>query len=429
MLVLYNLLLTLLAPFWVPWMWWRTRRRAEGVNWRERAGDFPLEPRADGKRIWIHAVSVGEVVAGLPILRELRALLPDHEIVLSVTTSSGHQTAREQAADLVDHLIYFPIDVARFQLAAMQRVRPAVVAILETELWMNFLWAAKTFRARTLLVNGRLSDRGYRGARRVGFFYRALLRDLDRCLMQSETDAERIRSLGAQDVVVLGNAKFDQAVEGLAADPADWRQKLGIPTGEPVLVVGSTRGEEEEAFVAEALRDLPVAIVWAPRHLERADALADLLARERGGVARRSLGEGGSTVLLDTYGELSSVYSIADLVIIGGGFANHGGQNLIQPLAHGVPVLHGPHMQNFRASAEAAQTAGATEVASTPRELREAVQRLLNDPSRRERMGAAGKALVRAGAGAGRRYAEAIQAAATDYHAEERVRRKRKPKG
>ena len=197
MFVLYNILLTLFSPVWVIWMWLRTRARKEQPNWAERTGNYDLKPDKSKARAWIHAVSVGEVIAVMPILAELRAKAPDCEIVLSVTTSSGHQTAREKAQGLYDLLVYFPIDVARFQLAAMQRVQPRVVAIMETELWFNFLWAAKVFDAATLLVNGRISDRSFRRSIRARFFYRALLSRMDRCLMQTQEDADRISALGA----------------------------------------------------------------------------------------------------------------------------------------------------------------------------------------------------------------------------------------
>lgn len=414
MFVLYNLLLTLLAPLWVPWMLWRTARRKEKPNWKERQGDFGFEPRKDRHRVWVHAVSVGEVMAALPILRELGRELPDFEIVLSVTTSSGHQTAREKAADLADKIVYFPIDVARFQLAAMQRVRPAAVAIMETELWLNFLWAAKTFEAATLLVNGRISDRSFRRSKPVRFFYRALLKDVDRCLMQTEADAERIRAMGGRDVQVLGNCKFDQAAEGLDADPAEWREKLGLTPGKLTVVVGSTRGEEEEKFVLEALKlaALDAQIVHAPRHIERADALCEQVRAAFGAVAQRSKGETGAYLVLDTYGELAGAYATADIAIVGGGFANLGGQNLIQPLALGKPVLHGPHMQNFREAALAAKEAGASLVCATPQELADALALLARDADKRAEMGAKAKALVEANLGASKRYAKAIADAA-----------------
>lgn len=411
MFLVYNLLMTVLAPLWVPWMWFRSRRRKEQPNWAERQGEVPVEYRKGAKRIWMHAVSVGEVIAAMPILKELRALLPDHEIVLSVTTSSGHQTAREQAKGLFDHLTYFPLDIPRFQLRAMQRVQPQVVAVMETELWMNFLWAAKTFDAHTMLVNGRISDRSFPRSMRLRFFYRALLAQLDEALMQTDVDRERIVALGARSAEVLGNCKFDQALEGLDADPAAWRSKLGIPEGRPVVVVGSTRGEEEEDFVLEALSGIDATVVHAPRHLERVPDLARKAAGRFGAAALRSKGEAGDYLILDTYGELSSVYAVADVVVIGGGFANHGGQNLLQPLAHGKPVLHGPHMQNFRSVADAAVAAGASRVCTSPAELREALTELLDSPAERDRMGSAAQDLIERNRGASRRYAERIAAA------------------
>lgn len=414
MFLLYNLLVILLAPLWVPWMIVRARRRHEGPNWAERMGNYGhVVIEKDKPAIWVHAVSVGEVMAALPILRQTRALLPGHHIVLSVTTSSGHHTAREHAVDMYDTLVYFPIDVPRFQLSAMMRVRPDVVAVMETELWLNFLWAAKAVDAKTLLINGRISDRSFRRSRYVVFFYQSLLKYVDRALMQTEADAERIKVLGGKGVEVFGNSKFDQAVDGLDADPEWWRESLGLPEGVPVIVVGSTRGEEEETFVAGALGDLKerAAIVWAPRHLERADALEVVMKKAFGSCARRSRGERGRFVLLDTYGELAKAYSVADVVVIGGGFANLGGQNLLQPLAHGKPVVHGPYMQNFKDVTRAALGNGSSVEVDHPSQLRSVVGDLLADPERRDQMGAAGKAFVQANEGASRRYAEAIEEA------------------
>ncbi|MCW5942362.1 MAG: hypothetical protein KIS66_09030 [Fimbriimonadaceae bacterium] len=414
MFLLYNLLLTLLAPVWVPIMLVRTNRRKEAPSWAERSGDYAIKPIKGARRVWIHAVSVGEVVAALPILRELRDTMPGYEIVLSVTTSSGHQTARERANGLCDHLVYFPIDVARFQLAALSRVRPQVVAIMETELWPNFLWAARALDARIAIVNGRISDRSDRRSRPFRFFYRWVLGHVDRCLMQTETDAARIRDLGARDVVVLGNCKFDQAAEARDEDPVALRSKFGVGDGDRVIVVGSTRGEEEEAFVLAALapilKESPrLRVIHAPRHVERADALA-VHARESIGEtpARRSLGQTGRYLILDTFGELARVYAIADLAIVGGGFSNFGGQNILQPLALGVPVLHGPHMHNFRDVAAAALEAGASLACETPDALRSAVARLIHDEVERTRRGDAARALVAANLGASRRYAEAL---------------------
>jgi len=179
MIWIYNIFLSLGSLIWVPWMIWRAKRRKEGVDWKERSGDYKIKLQKGVPRLWLHAVSVGEVVAAMPILREVRTLAPDLEIVLSVTTSSGHQTARDKAEGLFDHLVYYPIDVYRFVLAGLVRVRPSVVAIMETELWMNFLDAAHNMGIKTLLVNGRISDRSFPRASKFRFFYHDLLTRMD----------------------------------------------------------------------------------------------------------------------------------------------------------------------------------------------------------------------------------------------------------
>lgn len=406
---LYNLLLTFSAPLWVPWMMWRAYQRQEKPNWKERYGDFAILPDKTKRRLWLHAVSVGEVVAAMPVLRELRRMEPESEIVLSVTTSSGHQTARERATGLYDHLVYFPIDVARFQLAGMSRVRPAVVLIMETELWMNFLWAAKTFRARTVLVNGRVSERSFKRMAPVRWFYRAMLRDLDLALMQTPEDVQRIQAMGASHAESLGNCKFDQAAEAFEESPSEVRHMLGIPESAPVVVIGSTRSDLEEDFVLDAMAQLDVAglhVVHAPRHLERSEALAEKVRSRFGEVALRSNGERGRYLVLDTYGELGKAYAIADVAVVGGGFDRLGGQNLIQPLALGIPTLHGPHMSNFRTVAEQALACGATRVCETPAELAQSLRELLGDETLRKQMGDAARELVGRNLGASQRMAE-----------------------
>lgn len=410
----YNLLLTLLSPLWLPWMLWRAWRRKEKPNWQERQGDYreSIPKKGDRPRLWVHTVSVGEFVASQPLLRELRKSLPGHEIVVSVTTSSGHQTARESEAGLYDYLVYLPIDVARFTLSAMQRVRPDALIVLETELWMNLFWAAKAFDAKTFVVNARLSDRSFPKARKLGFFYRPLLAMVDRVLAQSETDAERFRELGAANVEAAGNIKFDQALEGLE-DSTDWRRELGLDE-RPVVVIGSLRAEEFDDFADRIACDDGKQWVVAPRHLERLEEFigAVEVARFEAGctftIGSRSKGTAGDLTLLDTYGELARVYRIADVVVVGGSFRKLGGQNILQPLAQGKPVLHGPHMANFRDVAALAHRAGASIICQTAQGVREQVNALLADPDRRTQMGQAAKMLVEANRGASERMAKAI---------------------
>ncbi len=434
MILLYNFLLILTSFLWWPWMIFRARKRKELPNWSERAGDvrFP-GAGTNPKRIWLHAVSVGEVMASLPVLAELRRKLPGWEIILSVTTSSGHETARTKAAGLYDHLIYPPIDLLRFTVRAVVRAKPSALVIMETEIWYSLLWAAKELGAATILANGRISDRSFRRSRGLRFFYRHPLGLFDRLLMQTEQDKERIEALGAPKAEVFGNTKYQEAADALSVDPDHWRRELGIESSDAVIFVGSTRGEEDETPVLEGLKLISerVKVIWAPRHLERAPDLAKRIEQSLGKASFRSKGEKGDITILDTYGELSQAYCVADVVIIGGGFANLGGQNLIQPLAHGKPVIHGPHMQNFRHAAEEAGQAGATLTAASGEELAAHINSLLTDKNLRQKMGEAGAALVRKHLGAAERIASAIAEEAESawkQKEEERLRREERRK-
>lgn len=229
--------------------------------------------------------------------------------------------------------------------------------------------------------------------------------------MQTETDAERIKTIGGKDVEVFGNSKFDEALPNESDLETKWRRTLHISEGKQVVVIGSTRGEEEEEFVFEALRQVDptnIVVVHAPRHLERVEAIASAAVKVFGEVALRSKGETGNYIILDTMGELGNVYSVADVVVVGGGFANLGGQNILQPLAHGKPVIHGAHMQNFKAISAAANGCGATEIVESPTELAGALNRLLQNASERASKGEAAMAFIKANAGASDRYAQAI---------------------
>lgn len=397
---LYNVLLIVTAIFWVPWMILRTWKRKQKPSWKERGGEYNIGPTRKQGRIWIHAVSVGEVIAARPILLELKRLLPEHEFVLTCTTSTGHSVAQPLIGNLIDYLFYFPIDIPKFCMAALTRVSPSVVVIMETELWLNFLTCAKAIGCVTCLANGRISDKSFSRARFFRFFYRAVFNKVDRALMQTELDAERARFFGVRTVSVFGNSKYDEAA------PAD---AVSIKKGElPLIVVGSARGEFEEDLIIEALKGVAAHIVFAPRHIERAQDIATKAERAGWQVGFRSKNENAQFLILDTFGELAGVYKIADLAIIGGGFAPLGGQNIIQPMAAGCPAICGPHMKNFREPFEEGRNAGAIRVASTSSELRNEVELLLRDKKLREQMGNAGKKLVAKNLGAAKRYANAI---------------------
>ncbi|MEO7453319.1 MAG: glycosyltransferase N-terminal domain-containing protein [Fimbriimonadales bacterium] len=411
--LLYNVLLIASSPIWVPWMLWRASKRKEKPNWQERTGNYEIPRRQDRKRVWVHAVSVGETIAARPILDALQETLPDHEVVLTTTTSTGQSIARGLVGKLTHFVFYFPIDIFRFCVAAMTRVEPAVVVIMETELWLNFLTAAKMTNAKTCLVNGRISERSFTRARCFHWLYRAVFSKVDSAMMQTEADAERARYLGAKNVSVLGNSKYDEASE---PEAKDWPGILGLGD-EKLIVVGSARGEMEERFVIGALRGIDARIVFAPRHPERAESVLAMAQHAGFQAGLRSEGEDSSRFLvLDTLGELASLYPYAHVAVIGGGFDNLGGQNLIQPMASGAPVICGPNMKNFREPYEQGVAAGAVITATTAAELNAGILRVLSDPALRAEMSAVGKRLVEGNTGASRRYAEAITELARDFH-------------
>jgi 3-deoxy-D-manno-octulosonic-acid transferase len=396
-------------------MYFRAKKRKQPPIWKERWGDYDIPRKKDRKRIWFHAVSVGEVFAARPIIGELRELLPDHEIIMTCTTSTGHSVAEPLVGKSIDYLFYFPIEFPRCCVAAMTQVEPAVVVVMETELWLNFLWSAKLTLAKTCVANGRISEKSLSKSKWIRFIYEEIFSHVDAALMQTEADADRARKLGARETKVFGNSKYDEAI---AANAVDWS---GLGDG-PIVAVGSVRGEEEERFVIEALKGISVKIVLAPRHLERTDELEKTAKAAGFETGRRSRGEDSAPLLiLDTFGELASLYEVADVAVIGGGFADLGGQNIIQPMAAGCPVICGSHMRNFRAPFESGLARGALKVAATPEELHDVIRLLLEDDELRKSMARAGKALVSENQGASARYANEIAELARSFHASRHI--------
>lgn len=415
--LVYSFIAVIFSPVWAFWMLRRARARNTPPNWRERVGKYQFQVPSDkGRlRIWFHAVSVGEFLAAIPILRELKFINPDCWILVTVTTSSGYLTAEQknQESALFDELAYFPIDLPWMVGRALSRVRPHVAVLMETELWLNFLGEAQRRKIRTMLVNGRISDKSYAASQRILPYYRAAFRHLNWVGVQTSTDLKRVRTYGSTSASVVGNCKFDQAIQVVSESKETIQRRFGM-SERPTLVIGSTRGEIEEIFVNEALALIPLEtlrrwqIVWAPRHIERGPEIARI-GKELGlEVGIRSQDESGCFLVLDTYGELNSVYVAADLAVIGGGFDRLGGQNLIQPLALGKPVIHGPFMENFAFAVSLADAKGAAQAVDSPAALAAAIQTLLENASERERMGESAKALIAENAGASVQYAEAI---------------------
>lgn len=418
---LYNLGLLLTTPLWsvyvaqrVLWGNWRDR-------WRERFGAVPVPLPTDKPRIWIHGVSVGETLAAQPVVKLLREQLPHYELVFSTTTPTGQQIARSTLRDSVDYFIYFPLDLPFAVRRALSRVQPQVLILFETELWLNLISEQKRRGGRVIILNGRISDRTAHYGARLRALYTYMLRQVDFIGVQSPVDAARFIALGASParIEVCGNTKFDQALSAADRSPAEWRATLSLPENAPVIVVGSTRTPEEEVLVVDAyqqvLQSLPdTCLVIAPRHLERVEAIEQLL-RARGFQPRRRstlplpTNQHAQVVIVDTFGELASLYSVADVAVVGGAFAPLGGQNLFQPLAHGKPVFFGPHTHNFRDIAQLAKAAGVGFEVQTAQQLAEGILRLLHDPKLREHITQQALELVRQHQGAAARCVALVQ--------------------
>ena len=420
---------------WPIVMAYLTQRYISGKSkpgWHERWGNLPASLHATNgsqPRVWVHAVSAGEVVAAVPILRELRKLLPEHQLMLSVITPAGHEMAELQAAPCIDALFYFPIDLPWVARRVVETIQPQVFVSLESEMWPNLLHELKRAGAHTVMVNGRISESSFRRSRKIakGLFH-WMISNMDKLLMQSEMDAQRIRELGQisdpERVQVMGNSKFDQKIECLTPEQTlALRRRLNLPEEAPVFVAGSTRSLEEEKEVINAYltmrAEVPdLCLIVAPRHIERADEVAQAMLEARLTPVRyseitstTSTSTFVTTLILDTMGQLADIYAVASFAFVGNSFSpvvKGGGQNLLQPLAHGKPVLFGPYTATTRSEVVLAIDARVGFQVANGKELAETGLTLLKNPILREEISARATKLIAANKGVSRRYAEAV---------------------
>lgn len=395
---------------------WKYRKPLGSV--RERLGRLPDGVNPDHvSSIWIHAVSVGEALAVRPLVRSLRAVYTDHRLVLSTTTVTGQQVAR-QFGDELDAVFYAPFDFIPMVTRALDRIAPELLIVVDTEIWPNLLRVCRRRGVRTMLVNGRLSDRSFRGYRLVRPFMRQVLDHIDQICVQTEQWAQRFVDLGADAarVTVTGSMKFDAvSISATSArhHVADHALRLfEFAKTRPVFIAASTlRGEEEPVLRAFGrMRETApnTLLVLAPRHPDRfAEARTCAEAAGYQVHLRSDLNPGGAPeaaiVLLDTMGELGRLFQIASTVFIGGSLVPAGGHNLLEPAAFGKAIVVGPHMENFAEVTEQFVSQQAAVQVRSEAELEATLVDLMHDSVRRASLGAAALALVDAHRGATQR--------------------------
>jgi 3-deoxy-D-manno-octulosonic-acid transferase len=420
MYFIYSLLLGLAFLILLPRFLFDAFRHGKYVaGFRERLG--LLSPIENDERpiIWIHCVSVGETQAARPLVQELRQRFPAYLIVISTTTLTGQNLARKIFKDHAEKVFYFPFDWRRVARKTLKAINPAVVLLMETELWPGFLRECKAQQIPVAIVNGRLSERSFQRYRWIKSFMARVLDGISLAIMQTDSDALRLRRLGmhADKTFVSGNMKFDAGTVAVSDSlSAEFRERFKLTDDTPLILAASTHAPEE-VIIINTLRQLisrsesKPRLMIAPRHPERFSEVADLLRAAGLRWTRRTARKDRSdahaeVVLLDSIGELQSAYSLASIVFVGGSIANTGGHNILEPAAVGAAVITGPHTYNFKLVVETFVDAGAIiqihpmSDSAAIIELGNLISELLADPVLRQQLGDRARSLVAQNRGA-----------------------------
>jgi 3-deoxy-D-manno-octulosonic-acid transferase len=419
MRVLYNILFTFFFVLASPYYFFRMQRRG---NWQQgfaqrfgRFGSKFKQAITNRQRIWMHAVSVGEVGVCTQLIRALEPRLPNVKIVVSTTTTTGMEELEKRLPNHISR-IYYPVDYRRCVSHALNTVRPEAIVLVEAEIWPNFIWKARDMGIPLFLVNARLSDRSFPRYKRFGFLFRRLFRTFSAVGAQNESDAAKLRQLGCRPecIEVVGSLKFDAAKldEGRRLDVPAMLEQLGVPPTARILVAGSTHAGEEALLADQFLRlrrkfqDLFLILV--PRHFERGREVGrELEARGIKFLYRTEITHSTrcepnqvECLLVNTTGELKHFYEQASLIFIGKSLTAQGGQNPIEPGALGKAMVFGPHMQNFTEVARNFLARNGAVQVRNAEELETALSDLLGDQARREQLGQNALAVVHENQGA-----------------------------
>jgi 3-deoxy-D-manno-octulosonic-acid transferase len=397
------------------------------AGFRERLGSLAPIPNNGRPVVWIHCVSVGEAQAARPLVRAIKTRYPKHVVAISTITLTGQSLAQETFRQEADRVFYFPFDWRWVVRRTLKAINPTAVLLLETELWPGFLRECKRQQIPVAIVNGRLSEQSFRRYRLIRSFMKRVLSSISIGVMQTEYDAERFRKLGMDPArtIVSGNLKFDAGtLPATDALTQKFRERFKLGDGSLVIFAASSH-DPEEVIILNSLRQvisrsgLKLRLIIAPRHPERFSEVADLLKASGLRWARRTAppdanDQQAEVILLDSIGELHSVYSLAAIVFVGGSLAKTGGHNILEPAAVGAAVITGPHTYNFQSivgtflNANALVQLKPTSDSAAIIELADAILELLADPARRLKLGSLARSLVNENRGATERTLQSL---------------------
>ncbi len=426
MLVLYNIALFIGFLLAFPYYFMRmlmTGKYRKSLG--QKFGIVPPEVYAAMKgspRIWIHAVSVGEVTAAAPVLASLREHLPDACIVLSTSTETGQEMARK-ICPAATAFIYYPLDFPWVVKKVVGSVKPDMVVLVETELWPHFILTSRDTGAKIVMINGRISPRSFKRYKLTSFFWKKILSDIVEIGAISVIDAERLKAMGMAEsrIRVLGNAKYDSlAARAAPALQEEIARRLNVRPEEKFLVAGSTH-EGEDRIVLDTYRSVlaqypQFRLIIVPRHPERGQDVFSLVQRAgfSDSVKMSEINKGRQrlderVIVVDVIGELFKLYSLASVVFCGGSLVPKGGQNILEPAAWGKVVFYGPSMEDFRDEKDLLESAGSGIPVSGGEELLDGILKLLSNPEELLKRGEKGRDTVISNMGAAQRYASMIR--------------------